>query len=44
MKNIIVVECKSTGCNFIEDITNMGYNPVVLETNVAETEAAKEYA
>lgn len=31
MKNIIVVDCKSTGTNFIEDIVNRGYNPIVLE-------------
>lgn len=43
MRNIVVVECKSTGCNFIEDIVNMGHHPVVLETKVADTEAAKGY-
>lgn len=31
MKSIIIVDCKSTGLNFIEDIRNRGYNPVVLE-------------
>lgn len=31
MKNIIVVDCISTGINFIADIINRGYNPVVLE-------------
>ena len=31
MKNIIVVDCGSTGINFIGDIVNRGYNPVVLE-------------
>ena len=44
MKNIVVVECKSTGKNFIEDIVNMGYNPIVLETNVADTEEGKKYS
>lgn len=43
MKNIIVVECKSTGKNFIGDIANMGFNPVILETNVADTEEGKLY-
>ncbi|WP_407377529.1 ATP-grasp domain-containing protein [Methanobrevibacter sp.] len=31
MENILVVDCKSTGTNFIEDIYNRGYNPIVLE-------------
>lgn len=31
MENIIVVDCFSTGVNFIKDIVNMGYHPVVLE-------------
>ena len=31
MKSIVIVDCKSTGLNFIEDIINRGYNPVVLE-------------
>lgn len=31
MRNIIVVDCKSTGTNFIEDIVNRGYYPFVLE-------------
>ena len=43
MKNIVLVECKSTGINFIADIVNMGYNPIVLETKVAETEEGKVY-
>ena len=43
MRNIVVVECKSTGINFIEDIVNMGCHPVVLETNVSDTEVGKGY-
>lgn len=43
MRNIVIVECRSTGKNFIEDIVNLGYNPIVLETKVAQTEEAKEY-
>ena len=43
MKNIVVVECKSTGKNFIEDIANMGYNPIILQTRVANTEEGKSY-
>lgn len=31
MKNIIIVDCISTGINYIADIVNRGYNPVVLE-------------
>ena len=35
MKNIIVVDCISTGTNFIGDIINRGYNPIVLELKAA---------
>lgn len=31
IRNIIVVDCKSSGVNYIGDIVNRGYNPVVLE-------------
>ena len=31
MRNIIIIDCISTGINFIGDIINRGYNPVVLE-------------
>ena len=41
MRNIIVVECKSTGINFIEDIINRGYNPIVLEPKITDTEEGK---
>ena len=43
MRNIIIVECISTGVNFIEDIINRGYNPIVLEPKIAETEEGEEY-
>ena len=43
MRNIIVIECISTGKNFIGDIINRGYNPVVLELNDSDTEAGKEF-
>lgn len=36
MKNILVVECISTGLNFIEDIIHRGYNPVALSVKVGE--------
>lgn len=42
-RNIIIVECKSTGINFIEDIVNRGYNPVILDTASADTERGREY-
>ncbi len=31
MKHIIVVDCISSGTNYIEDIVNRGYKPVILE-------------
>ena len=36
MKNILVVECVSTGLNYIEDIIQRGYNPVALSVRVGE--------
>ena len=41
MESIIVVDCLSTGKNFIEDIINRGYNPVVLELKDVDTELGK---
>ena len=43
MRNIIVVDCISTGKNFIGDILNRGYNPIVLELQVSDSEDAKAY-
>ena len=43
MRSIIVVDCISTGKNFIEDIINRGYNPVVLELQVSDSEDAEKY-
>ncbi len=43
MRNIIVVDCVSSGKNFIADIINRGFNPVVLELQVSESEDAKKY-
>ena len=43
MKNIIVVECRSTGTNYIADIKNRNYNPIVLNTKIDESEKAKSY-
>ena len=43
MRNIIVVECISTGKNFIGDIINRGYNPVVLDLKNSDTEDGRKY-
>lgn len=43
MRNIIVVECISTGKNFIGDIINRGYNPVVLNLKDSDTEDGKRF-
>ena len=43
MRNIIVVECISTGKNYIEDIINRGYNPVVLHLKDSNTEDGKKF-
>ncbi len=44
MRNIIVVECASTGMNYVQDIIDRNYNPIVLELKALnDSEAAKEY-
>ncbi len=43
MRNIILVHCTSTGKNFVEDIINRGYNPIVLELKASETEDGEIY-
>ena len=43
MKSIVVIDCRSTGKNFIEDIINRGYNPVVLHLKDADTEEGKRF-
>lgn len=43
MGNIIIVECMSTGVNFIQDIINNNHNPIVLETRVDEDEGTEFY-
>ena len=43
MRNIVVVEAISTGYNFIRDIANRNYNPVILDMNVKPTEDNKPY-
>lgn len=44
MKDIVVVDCISSGVNFIRDIFNMGYNPVILELkpNTSDIKAYEE--
>ena len=43
MRNIVVVECASTGINFIQDIVNYNCNPVVLQTKIEEQEDYEFY-
>lgn len=43
MRNIVVVEASSTGFNYIRDIVNRNFNPVVLDMKVEGTEANKAY-
>ena len=42
-RNIVIVECKSTGTNFIEDIFNRGYYPVLLDTKSADSDVGEHY-
>ena len=44
MRNIIIVECISTGINFVEDIINRGYNPILLDLKVADTPEGMDFA
>ena len=44
MRNIIIVECISTGINFVEDIINRGYNPIALDLKVADTPEGRDFA
>ena len=41
MKNIIIVECTSSGTEYIRDIRNLGYNPIIIETNISNPETMK---
>ena len=44
MRNIIIVECISTGLNYVQDIINRNYNPIVLELKIdGDEKAKKEY-
>ena len=42
MENIVVVDCISTGINFVGDIVNRGYNPIVVELKAPE-DCIEEY-
>lgn len=43
MKNIIFVECASTGVNYIQDAIDRNYNPIVLQTTTGTSEDEKIY-
>ena len=44
MRNIIIVQCSSTGVNFVQDIIDRNYNPVVLEMQaLGDSEEAELY-
>ena len=43
MKNIIIVQCASTGKNYVQDIIDRNYNPIVLELKpLDDTDEARE--
>ncbi len=47
MRNIVLVDTRSTGLNYVGDVINRGYNPVVLELKFPEEheeEIKEEYA
>lgn len=44
MRNIVIVQCASTGVNFVQDIIDRNYNPVVLEMRAfGDSEEAQIY-
>lgn len=43
MRNIIVIDCISTGVNYIGDIINRGYNPIVMHLKVPDTEEGRAF-
>ena len=43
MDNIIIVECMSTGINYIQDIIDRNYNPIVLDMKTSDSEIGKLY-
>ena len=44
MRNIVLVHGLSTGLNFIGDIINRGYNPIVLELQISHSDIGEEYS
>ncbi len=43
MDNIIIVECMSTGINFVQDIVDRNYNPIVLDLKDIDNEIGNTY-
>lgn len=43
MRNIVFVEVRSTGLNFIKDAIYRNYNPIVLQTKLGDGELAERY-
>ena len=43
MRNIVIVEASSTGFNFIRDIVNRNYRPVILDMKIEFSEKNKAY-
>lgn len=43
MENIIIVECMSTGINFIQDIADRNFNPIVLDLKNIDNEVGNTY-
>ena len=44
MRNIIIVQCMSTGINYVQDIINRNFNPVILEMKpMGDNEEAMAY-
>lgn len=43
MENILIVECISTGINFIQDIIDRNYNPIVLDLKINDNEIGDIY-
>ena len=44
MENIIIVECMSTGINFIQDIVDRNYHPIILDSKPVDNEIGRLYA
>ena len=43
IRNIVVVDAISTGVNFVRDIVNINYNPIVLQSKIADDESHREF-